>query len=128
MSPFTVTLFETEFMSLSYTKSCIKIAYILYYSQKFVPHPFLGIKTFHRNTTFVKINISLFNAFPLFIFKYRPVYMTEATLNANNFIDICSIPSKLHMCKYERMKNIYAQNESSIHCLCVWKAVHNKTF
>ena len=37
--------------------------------------------------------------------------MTEATLNANNYIDICSIPSKFHMCMYERMKNIYAQNQ-----------------
>ena len=26
------------------------------------------------------------------------------------------------------MKNIYAQNQSSIHCPCVWKAVHNRTF
>ena len=42
MSSFRVTLFDTEFMLLSYTKSCIKIAYILYYSQKFDPHPFLG--------------------------------------------------------------------------------------
>ena len=42
ISSFRVTLFDTEFMSLSYTKTCIKIAYILYYSQKFVPHPFLG--------------------------------------------------------------------------------------
>ena len=54
--------------------------------------------------------------------------MTEATLNANNYIDICSIPSKFHMCMYEKMKNIYAQKQSSIHCPCVWKAVHNKTF
>ena len=36
--------------------------------------------------------------------------MTEVTLNANNFIDICSIRSKFHMCMYDRMKNIYAQN------------------
>ena len=28
--------------------------------------------------------------------------MTEATLNANNYIDICSIPSKFHMCMYEK--------------------------
>ena len=34
--------------------------------------------------------------------------MTEATLNANNYIDIWSIPSKFHMCVYERMQNIYA--------------------
>ena len=45
-----------------------------------------------------------------------------------NYIDICSIPSKFHMCMYERMKNIYAQNQSNIHCHCVWKAVHNRTF
>ena len=51
MSSFSVALFDTEFMSLSYTKSCIKIAYIPYYSQKFVPGPFWG-QTFHRNTTF----------------------------------------------------------------------------
>ena len=37
--------------------------------------------------------------------------MTEVTLKANKFIDICSIPSKFHMCKYDRMKNIYAQNQ-----------------
>ena len=42
MSSFSATLYDTEFMSLSYTKSCIKIAYSLYYSQKFVPQPFLG--------------------------------------------------------------------------------------
>ena len=54
--------------------------------------------------------------------------MTEATLNANNYIDICSIPSKLHTCIYDRMKNIYAQNQSSIQRSCVWKAVHNRTF
>ena len=54
--------------------------------------------------------------------------MTEATLNANDYFDICSIPSKFHMCMYDRMKNIYAQNQSSIQCSCVWKAVHNRTF
>ena len=35
--------------------------------------------------------------------------MTEATLNANNFIDIWSIPSKFPMCMYDRIKNVYAQ-------------------
>ena len=69
-----------------------------------------------------------FQRFPPFIFKYRPVHMTEVTLKANNFIDICSIPSKFHMCMYDRMKNIYIQNQSSIHRSCVWKAVHNRTF
>ena len=54
--------------------------------------------------------------------------MTEATLNANNYIDIRWIPSKFHMCMYERMKNMYAQNQSSMHCPRVWKAVHNRTF
>ena len=54
--------------------------------------------------------------------------MTEVTLKANNFIDICSIPLKFLMCMYDRMKNIYAQNQSSIHCSCVWKAIHNRTF
>ena len=54
--------------------------------------------------------------------------MTEATLNVNNYIDICWIPSKFHMCMYEIMKNICAQNQSSIHCPRVWKAVHNRTF
>ena len=34
--------------------------------------------------------------------------MTGATLNANNYIDICSISSKFHMGMYERIKNIYA--------------------
>ena len=35
--------------------------------------------------------------------------MTEATLNSNNYVDICSIPSKFHMCMYARMTNINAQ-------------------
>ena len=51
--------------------------------------------------------------------------MTEATLNANNYINICLIPLKFHMVMYNRMTNISAQNQSSIHCTCVWKAVHN---
>ena len=54
--------------------------------------------------------------------------MTDATLNANYYFDICSIPSKFHMCMYDRMKNIFAQNQSSIQCSYVWKAVHNRTF
>ena len=54
MSSFRVRLFDIEFMSLSYTKAHIEIAFILYYSQKFIPHPFLGIAT----RLFVKINIS----------------------------------------------------------------------
>ena len=58
MSSFRVTLFNTEFMSLSYTKSCIKIAYILYYSPKCVPHPFFEGKLFIATQLFVKIYIS----------------------------------------------------------------------
>ena len=91
------------------------------------PIPFWG-KFFIATRLFVKINISYFNAFSPFIFKYRPVYMTDATLNANFYFDICSIPSKFHMCMYDRMKNIFAQNQSSIQCSYVWKAVHNRTF
>ena len=101
MSYFRITIFETEFMSLSYPWSCIKKTYILYYSQKFVPHLFLG-QTFYRNATFCENLHFLFQRFPLFIFKYRPVYMTEATLNANNYINICSIPSIYHMYMYDR--------------------------
>ena len=33
--------------------------------------------------------------------------MNEATLNANNYIDIFSNPSKFHMCIFDRTKNIY---------------------
>ena len=128
MSSLRVSLFMIEFMSLSYTKSCIKIAYILYYSQKFVPHPFLGANFSSQHYFLWRLTSPSSTLSPLFIFKYWPVYMTEATLNANNYIDICSIPSKFHICMYERMKNIYAQNQSSIHCPCVWKAVHNRTF
>ena len=54
--------------------------------------------------------------------------MTEATLNANNYIVICWIPLKFHMCMYYRMKNVDAQNQASIHCSCAWIAVHNGTF
>ena len=51
--------------------------------------------------------ISYFNAFSLLSLN---IGMTEVILKANNFIDICSIPSKIHMCMYDRMNNIYAQN------------------
>ena len=34
--------------------------------------------------------------------------MTEVFLKANNFIDICSIPSKFHICMYDRMKDVNA--------------------
>ena len=130
MFSFRVTLFDTEFMSLSYTKSCIKIAYNLYYSQKSVPNPFLGANFLSQHDFLWRLTSpsSTLPPPPFFIFKYKPVYMTEATLNANNYIDICSIPSKFHMCMYERMKNIYAKNQSSIHCPCAWKAVRNRTF
>ena len=40
--------------------------------------------------------------------------MTEATINANNYFDSSSIPSKFHLCMYDRMKNIYAQNQSVV--------------
>ena len=30
--------------------------------------------------------------------------MTEATLNAKNYIDICSIPSNVHMCMHDRIR------------------------
>ena len=33
--------------------------------------------------------------------------MTEATLNANNYI--CRIRSIFHMCMYDRIKNVYAK-------------------
>ena len=41
--------------------------------------------------------------------------MTEATFNANNYIAFCSILSKFRMWMYDRMKNIYAQNQLSIY-------------
>ena len=80
------------------------------------------------NTTCVKINISYFNVFPHFIFKYRQVYMTEATLNDDNNIDICSIYSKFYIHMYDSIIYIYAKKRSNMHCYCVWKAVHNITF
>ena len=54
--------------------------------------------------------------------------MTEATFNANNYIAFCSILSKFRMWMYDRMKNIYAQNQLSICCSCERKAVHNRIF
>ena len=54
--------------------------------------------------------------------------MTEVFLKANNFIDICSIPSKFHMCIYYRMKDIYAQNQSSIHCFAYGKPFITELF
>ena len=87
-----------------------------------------GGKLFIARRLFGENQHFLFQRFPPFIFKYRAVHMTEVTLKANNFIDICSIPSKFHMCMYDRMKNIYAQNQTGIYCSGVWKAVHNRTF
>ena len=84
-------------------------------------------KLFIATRLFVKINFSYFNAFSLSS-SNRGQCMTEAPLNANNFMDICSNPSNFHMCMYVRMKNIYAHNLSCKHCFCVWKVVHNRTF
>ena len=127
MPSFRVTIFDTEFMALSYPKSYIKIAYILYYYQKSVPYPFLGANFSSQDGFLWKLRSPILTFSP-FILKHRPVHMTEVTSKTNNFIDICSILSKFHMCMYDTMKNIYAQNQSSIHCSCVWKAVHNRTF
>ena len=122
-SSFRVTIFHIEFMSLSFHISCIKIACIYYYTQRFIPNSLLG-KHFFTSQLCTKINISYFKDFSLFM----PVYMTEVTLNVNNYIDICPIHSKFQKSMYDRTKNIYAQNQSrrSIHCSCILKAVHNK--
>ena len=118
MSSFMVTIFDTEFMSRHITCN-------LYYNLKFVPIHFFG-QLFHRNMTFNENWHLLFRCLFLFTWKYRPVNMTEATLNVNNYmyIDICSISAKFHMCMYDKNKNDYAQNQSNIHCSCV----HNRTF
>ena len=72
----------------------------------------------------MKINISLIHAFSFYLFQYiypnRPMYITEANFNANIYINIRSIPSKFQMCMHDRMKNIYAQNQSAIHSSYVW--------
>ena len=86
-----------------------------------------GSKLF--NTTWLFMKINYFNAFFFFVFKYRPVNttMTEATLNVNNNVDICSIPSNFTRgCGIE--KKLDTQNQWSMSSPCVWKAVHNRTF
>ena len=46
--------------------------------------PFIWDKLFIA-TRLMNINIFYFNVFSLFNFKYRSVYMTMTTLNANNY-------------------------------------------
>ena len=46
--------------------------------------------------------------------------MTEVTLNANNYIDICLIPSKFHMCMYERIKNIFMHKISQAYIILAY--------
>ena len=69
--------------------------------------PFWG-QTFQCTTIFMKSYIPYFNASPS-IFKYRQVYLSEATLNVKSNVDMCSIPLKFHMRIYDRI-NIYPQN------------------
>ena len=47
-----------------------------------------GGKHFIVILLFMKITTYYFNALFPFIFRYFPVYMNEATLNANNNVDI----------------------------------------
>ena len=56
------------------------------------------------------------------------MYITEASLNAINNNNICSIPSKFLMWMYDRIKYISIQYQRSIPISCVWKAVLNRTF
>ena len=45
--------------------------------------------------------------------------MNEATLNANNYVDICSIPSKFHMCMYEK-KRIFMHKSSQAYIVLAY--------
>ena len=85
---------------LWYWRYSIFISFILYYIMYYVL--LLGI-TFSPQHDF--------NAFFFLILKCMPVYMTEATLNANNNVDICSISSKFHMWMYGRI-NTYMYKKS----------------
>ena len=100
------------------------MTFIKHYTQKFVLHSLLG-QTFQRNTTLYENKHILFLPF---ILKYRPVYMTAATLNANNNVDIRSISSKFNSWIGDRIKNLYTQNQWSMHLSCVCEAVYNRTF
>ena len=59
----------------------------MYYTQKFVPHPFFGGNISSQHNLFVKIIINtvpLVSTFsPFFIFRYWQVYRTDATFDAN---------------------------------------------
>ena len=99
----------------------------MHYTQNFVLQTPFGGKLFKYTQLFITIRKSY--SFYHFFHKYRPLYMTEATLNANNNIYICSIfSSKLHILMYDRIKNMYTQNQRSIPLSCVWEVFHNIPF
>ena len=101
---------------------------ILHYTQKFCSlYPFEG-KLFNTSKLLMKISTSYFDAFFIFILKYRQVYITVATLNTNKIVDFCSIPLKFHMLIDDKIKNMYTQNKWNIPLSCVLEAVHNRTF
>ena len=77
---------------------------------------------------FLKVCVSSFIHWFIFIYKNRPVYMTSTTLNANIYVDLCTKFSKFWMWMYYKIVNMYEQNQWSISCPCARKAVHNRTF
>ena len=108
MSSLRVRVFDTKGMSFSDLLSYIKMAWVMHYTQNFVLQTPFGGKLFKYTQLFITIRKSY--SFYHFFHKYRPLYMTEATLNANNNIYICSIfSSKLHILMYDRIKNMYTQ-------------------
>ena len=67
--------------------------------------PFRG--NFIKTRLFVKINIyCTLSPFSPINNKYRPAYVTDPYWNANNYIYICSILSKVHMYMNDRTKYI----------------------
>ena len=51
--------------------------------------------------------------------------MTEATLNANNIVDVFLIPLKCHMWMYDKMTNMYTLKQWSMSSFCARGAVLN---
>ena len=79
---FRVTFFDTENMPLSELLSYIKMAYIVYTHRCLFHKTLLG-NLFSKTCLFAKVKTSHFITFSFFIFKYRPIYLTDSILNAN---------------------------------------------
>ena len=124
MPSFMLTIFDTEFMALSYPQSCIKIAYYSSLFSEVCSSSLFWGKLFIGRRLFVKINISYFNAFPLLSSNIgqciwlrslsRPITLLIFARFLRNFTCTCMIEWKIFMHKISQAYIVLAYGKPFI--------------